>query len=156
MGTSDTEWSKMRRMPWVSEEDKYVPYGGVILVDVGLLEEKPHLGKWLQFHRENQYIDEKFNEAPVLDEDKFIFVTPVDANARVRGSRGAFGRWSSASIGSEGPQLTCDGQTPPSVLRNCPCGRISGPSRRPSSDRHAGGLLRISTRTKKRISRRSG
>jgi len=80
MGTSDTEWSKMRRMKWVSEEDKYVPYGEVILVDVGLLEEKPHLGKWLQFHRENQYIDEKFNEAPVLDEDKFIFVTPVDAN----------------------------------------------------------------------------
>jgi len=70
----------MRRMPWVSEEDKYVPYGGVILLDVGLLEEKPHLGKWLQFHRENQYIDEKFNEAPVLDEDQFIFVTPVDAN----------------------------------------------------------------------------
>jgi len=38
----------MRRMKWVSEEDKYVPYGAVILVDVGLLEEKPHLGKWLQ------------------------------------------------------------------------------------------------------------
>ena len=41
----------------------------------------------------------------------------------------------SALIGSEGPQLTCDGRMPPSVLRNCPCGRVSGSSRRPSSDR---------------------
>jgi len=51
----------------------------------------------------------------------------------------ASGRWISAKIGSEGSQITCAGRSPPFVLRNCPSGRVSGPSRRPSSDPHWSG-----------------